>query len=54
MNFIEETVDAVPDSNGQLRLTHQPRLPPGPVRMSCTACRTRTNRWKRSGHSIPS
>ncbi len=34
MNVIEETIDAMPDSNGQLRLTHQPRLPPGPVRVT--------------------
>src|SRR5437764_15458467 len=31
MNLIEETIDAMLDSNGQLRLTHQPRLTPGPV-----------------------
>lgn len=34
MNFIEETIDATLDSNGQLRLTHQPRLQPGPVRVT--------------------
>jgi hypothetical protein len=34
MNVIEETIDAVLDTNGQLRLTHQPRLPPGPVRVT--------------------
>src|SRR5213596_894263 len=34
MNVIEETIDATLDSNGQLRLTHQPRLPPGPVRVT--------------------
>src|SRR6266849_6225457 len=34
MNLIEETIDATLDSNGQLRLTHQPRLPPGPVRVT--------------------
>src|SRR5262249_7592224 len=34
MSFIEETIDATLDSNGQLRLTHQPRLPPGPVRVT--------------------
>jgi hypothetical protein len=34
MNLIEETIDAKLDSNGQLRLTHQPRLPPGPVRVT--------------------
>ena len=31
MDVIEETIDATLDANGQLRLTHQPRLPPGPV-----------------------
>jgi hypothetical protein len=30
MNVIEETIDATLDSNGQLRLTHRPRVPPGP------------------------
>jgi hypothetical protein len=34
MNVVEETIDATLDSNGQLRLTHQPRLPPGPVRVT--------------------
>ncbi len=34
MNAIEETIDATLDSNGQLRLSHQPRLPPGPVRVT--------------------
>jgi hypothetical protein len=34
MNVIEETIDATLDPNGQLRLTHQPRLPPGPVRVT--------------------
>ncbi len=32
MSVIEETIEATLDSNGQLRLTHQPRLPPGPGR----------------------
>src|SRR5262245_48733840 len=31
---IEETIDATLDANGQLRLSHQPRLPPGPVRVT--------------------
>ena len=31
MNIVEETIDAVLDSNGDLRLSHQPQLPPGPV-----------------------
>ena len=34
MNVIEETIEATLDSNGQLRLTHQPRLPPGAVRVT--------------------
>ena len=34
MNLTEETIDATLDSNGQLELTHQPRLPPGPVRVT--------------------
>jgi hypothetical protein len=34
MNVIEETIEATPDSNGQLTLTHRPQLPPGPVRVT--------------------
>ena len=34
MNLIEETIEATLDSNGQLQLTHQPQLPPGPVRVT--------------------
>jgi len=34
MDVFEETIDATLDSNGQLRLAHQPRLPPGPVRVT--------------------
>ncbi len=34
MQVIEETIDATLDSNGQLTLTQQPRLPPGPVRVT--------------------
>jgi hypothetical protein len=34
MNLVEETIEATLDSNGELRLTHQPRLPPGPVRVT--------------------
>ncbi len=37
MSAIEETIDATLDSNGQLRLAHQPRLPPGPVRVTIRA-----------------
>jgi hypothetical protein len=34
MHVIEETIDATLDANGQLQLAHQPRLPPGPVRVT--------------------
>lgn len=34
MNVIEETIDATLDSNGQLQLAQQPRLPPGPVQVT--------------------
>jgi hypothetical protein len=34
MNVIEETIEATLDSNAQLRLSHRPRLPPGPVRVT--------------------
>ena len=34
MNLIEETIDATLESNGQLRLSHQPTLSPGPVRVT--------------------
>jgi len=34
MSAIEETIEGTLDSNGQLRLTHQPRLPPGRVRVT--------------------
>jgi hypothetical protein len=34
MNVIEETIEATLDSDGQLRLTRQPLLPPGPVRVT--------------------
>ena len=34
MNFIEETIDATLDANGQLQLAQQPRMPPGPVRVT--------------------
>src|SRR5687768_4858378 len=40
MNVIEETIDATLDSNGQLQLTHQPRLLPGPVRVTIRAIPT--------------
>ncbi|MBX6313504.1 MAG: hypothetical protein IRY99_11395 [Isosphaeraceae bacterium] len=34
MSIIEETIEATLDSNGQLRLTRRPQLPPGPVRVT--------------------
>lgn len=37
MNVSEETIEATLDANGQLRLTHQSRLPPGPVRVTIRA-----------------
>jgi len=40
MNVIEETIDVMLDSNGQLRLTHQPSLPPGPVRVTIRVAAT--------------
>ena len=37
MGVTEETIDATPDPNGQLRLTQRPRLSPGPVRVTIRA-----------------
>ena len=34
MNVTEETIEATLDTNGQLRLTHPPGVPPGPVRVT--------------------
>src|SRR5687768_11710324 len=34
MNVVEETIPATLDANGQLTLTQQPRLPPGPVQVT--------------------
>lgn len=34
MNVIEETIEAMLDLNGQLRLTHPPQVAPGPVRVT--------------------
>jgi hypothetical protein len=34
VSAIEETIDATLDSTGQLLLSHRPRLPPGPVRVT--------------------
>src|SRR4051812_42732816 len=40
MNVLEEVIEATLDANGQLRLTHQPRLPPGPVRVTIRVAAT--------------
>jgi hypothetical protein len=37
VSAIEETIDATLDANGQLRLSHPPQLPPGPVRVTIRA-----------------
>ena len=37
MNFIEETIEATLDSNGQLLLSHPPQVPPGPVQLTIRA-----------------
>jgi hypothetical protein len=37
VSALEETIDAMLDSNGQLRLSHQSRLPHGPVRVTIRA-----------------
>lgn len=34
MTVNEETIEATLESNGQLRLSKQPRLPPGPVQVT--------------------
>ncbi len=34
MNVIKETIEGTLDSSGQLRLTQQPRVPPGPVQVT--------------------
>lgn len=34
MSQLEETLDATLESNGELRLSHQPTLPPGPVQVT--------------------
>jgi hypothetical protein len=40
MNVIEETIDGTLYSNGQLQLSQQPQLPPGPVRVSISVAAT--------------
>jgi hypothetical protein len=37
VNAIEETIEGTLDPNGQLRLAHQPQVPPGPVRVTVRA-----------------
>lgn len=37
MSVHEETIEAVLEPNGQLRLSHQPQLPPGPVSVTIRA-----------------
>lgn len=34
MSFLEETINATLDANGQLQLVHAPSLPPGPVQVT--------------------
>lgn len=40
MNLTEETIAATLDSSGQLRLTHAPQLPPGPVQVTIRVAAT--------------
>ncbi len=40
MDIVEETIEATLDANGQLRLSHPPRLPPGPVRVTIRVATT--------------
>lgn len=37
MNVVEETIDATLDANGQLQLSQQPQMPPGPVKVTIRA-----------------
>jgi hypothetical protein len=37
VDVIEETIDATLEPNGHLRLSQQPQLPPGPVRVTIRA-----------------
>ena len=37
MTLLEETIEATLDSNGQLRLSHPPHLPPGVVQVTIRA-----------------
>jgi hypothetical protein len=40
MNVVEETIEGTLDSSGQLRLTQQPRVPPGPVQVTIRVAAT--------------
>src|SRR5947209_7840572 len=40
VSVIEETIDGTLDANGQLRLSNQPRLPPGPVTVTIRVAAT--------------
>lgn len=44
MSALEETIDATLDANGQLRLSQQPSLPPGPVRVTIRVAPSRARR----------
>lgn len=44
MNVTEETIAATLDSNGDLRLSHPPQLPPGPVQVTIRAATTAGSR----------
>ncbi len=37
MSLMEEVIDATLEPDGTLRLSHQPQLPPGPVRVTIQA-----------------
>ncbi|MDP1796346.1 MAG: hypothetical protein Q8K78_02645 [Planctomycetaceae bacterium] len=37
MDVIEETIEATLEANGQLQLSHRPRLQPGPVHVTIRA-----------------
>ncbi len=40
MSLVEERIEATLDANGQLQLSHQPHLPPGPVWVTIHAADT--------------
>jgi hypothetical protein len=37
MSLTEEVIEAVIEPDGTLRLSHQPQLPPGPVRVTVSS-----------------